>query len=224
MGPHGDRGAFSLWELLIVMSVMGVLVAVVGPAFFGFGSSLSLTQTGDQLVSLLANARQEAIAGNRSLEVRFYDLSTEADDTLVKTVQLVDHMDDGEFIGNRDQFDELAVRGRNIYQLPTGYGISRNPRFSSFFEPGDTGMLIRGKAGAALPMDPEAQFIGFRFLPDGSTELPVRQWFFTVVAEAGLDESELPKNYYLVQIDPAMGRVRVFRPERGTGAGGESGE
>lgn len=197
-----SRG-FSLLELLIVFAVISLLLGIVVTSVQYVGPSLSLSRAGDELAESLLEARQKAIAASDAVEVRFYDLESTEDNDFVTVYQLVYQKSDGTY------------RAENPVRLPTGIGISRNPRLSSFFQSeGETPgrFLIRGAAGPQLPEDNEAKYIAFRYLPDGSTNLPEAKWFLTVAFDREEESASVPDNFYTIQIDPVMGQIQTFRP------------
>jgi prepilin-type N-terminal cleavage/methylation domain-containing protein len=63
LGPL-PRGAFSLIELLVVVAIVGILTALVVPAFNGIGSARSLSKAGADVLSILEQARTYAMANN----------------------------------------------------------------------------------------------------------------------------------------------------------------
>lgn len=204
-GSSRSGRAFSLIEMLVVLAFVGALLALSIPSLVSLNSSMNLTQTGDNLVDFFANARQQAIAANSAVEIRFYDLFSEEDDRVVKTLQVVHQSSDGTYIGGE------------VLWFPAGVGISRDSKLSSFFSSEDQlrKSLLTGVSGEVLPADQEAGYLGFRFNPDGSTTLPSGSWFLTVVLENReevREEGQSPANFYTIQMDPVMGRIRTFRP------------
>ena len=197
--PKDEKG-FSLFELLLVVTLILVLLAMAGASIFSLGSALSLTEAGDLVGDALVEARQLAVSTGNAVEVRIYDLSTADDDLMAAAVQIAQQRNDGNYLAN------------NPILLPEGVGISREGRYTSFFESGgQTKMLLRGKAGMLLPGDQDAEFVGFRFLPNGSANLTDDKWFLTLhrTDELGV---EVPKNFFTIQIDPLLGQIQIFRP------------
>lgn len=195
--------AFSLVELLIVFAIFAILLGIAAASFQNVGPNLSLTRGGDELADALLRARQKAIAASDAVEVRFYDLNSSEDDDYVRVYQLVYQRSDGSY------------EAENPIWLPVGIGVSREPHLSSFFQSGEeasTKLLIRGTAGDQFPGEKEADYIAFRYLPDGSTNLPEEKWFLTVVFEQRIEGQEVPPNFYTIQIDPVMGQIQTFRP------------
>jgi Tfp pilus assembly protein FimT len=62
-----DRRGFSAVELLVLVSVLGILMAVGWPAFLSYWRSAALQGGAQELATLLNRARQLAIAQNTSV-------------------------------------------------------------------------------------------------------------------------------------------------------------
>lgn len=197
--PNG----FSLIELLFVIAIGTVMIALVSGSFHSISRSLSLTRGGDDLADAILGARQKAIAASDAVEIRFYDLPSEEDDAYVTVLQVAYQKSDGSY------------RAENPVWMPAGIGISRNPQLSSFFQTGEGGpaaLLIHGVAGESFPDQQEAEYVAFRYLADGSTNLPEEKWFLTVTFQSETESEEVPANFYTIQIDPALGQIQTFRP------------
>ncbi len=67
----GSAGGFSLLETLIVVSLLGIMLAIVLPSYVGYASNQRGIATAHTLASDLRVAQQEAIARRASVEVRF---------------------------------------------------------------------------------------------------------------------------------------------------------
>ena len=69
------------------------------------------------------------------------------------------------------------------------------------------------------------EWMGFRFLPDGSTDLPPTAmisgtttgdtWYLTLVGSNDLSKDIKTINFYTVQIDPVSGTLKSYRPKAG---------
>ena len=68
-------GAFSLIEMLIVMSVLGVLMALAAPNLFSLMQASGLTADGEFLRNKLTQAQQLALSKNADVEVRFFKMA-----------------------------------------------------------------------------------------------------------------------------------------------------
>lgn len=69
--PRGARRGFTLIELLVVIGIIGVLMAMIMPAFRGFGRSASMSGAVGQLRTTLTLARQWAINKRSNVHVVF---------------------------------------------------------------------------------------------------------------------------------------------------------
>jgi hypothetical protein len=63
-------------------------------------------------------------------------------------------------------------------------------------------------------------YVFFRFLPDGSTNLPPvgTKWYITVHAEADLAKTagdQPPPNFFTLMIEPVSGASKILRPGAG---------
>lgn len=206
---HTDSRAFSLMELMLVLTIMTIVITFSIGSYFQLNVNMAMSETGGKIENALHGARQLAVTTGDAVEVRFYhsaepDPEVEADEESVPSIdaiQLARQHDDGSYSA------EIPI------DLSENLRISKSPGYSSFFiEDPSTEMLIRGKAGSLLPDYPEKEFTAFRYHPDGSTSLPVGKWFFTLLFEADLAKPDEAGNFYTIQIDPVLGRVETFRP------------
>ena len=74
--------AFTLFEVLIVIAIMGVLAAFAWPSFYGERDAASLTETATRMKGLIAMCRAEAMNESRRFRVQFFQ-----DGTLELTAQ-----------------------------------------------------------------------------------------------------------------------------------------
>lgn len=206
------RCAFTLLELLVVIAVVGVLAAFIAPAVNTMLRSSRLTQAGDHVVAVLGLARQTALTTNHSVEVRFYQYGDpavpgeKADAPATgsyRAFQIVEFKDGG-----------TELKGR-VEVLPS----------SIIFDSGATLSTLLGSALAKTWTDvpPQIPAAGrnyncraFRFLADGSTNLPGTGgtlWFITLhnLVE-GDGRATPPPNYTTLKIDPVNGSLKVYRP------------
>lgn len=65
-----QRG-FTLVELMVTLAVLAVVVAAAGPSFADFFDKYRLRGAADAVISLLSNARAEAVKSNQDINVAF---------------------------------------------------------------------------------------------------------------------------------------------------------
>lgn len=199
------KKGFSLLELLIVISVIGILLAIAAPNIFSLLNAHTLTGEGTLLRNKLTLAQQKALAGNADVEVRFFDMA-DVDNADTKNryraFQLFNYNEVGEMVPLTELFriKPPAYINSTLSTLLTGTSASGK------YE------VVEGSSRV------ERNYVGFRFRPDGSTDLDVRApggdtWYVTLVqGEENLGGGSLPKNYFIVQVEPFNGRVSEFRP------------
>ncbi|MEX1119368.1 MAG: Verru_Chthon cassette protein D, partial [Terrimicrobiaceae bacterium] len=202
----------SLIELLVVIAIMMIGTALVVPSMGGILQAGRITQAGETLTGQLRTARQHAITKNRPVEVRLLKFRAEG-------------LPAGEARYGGFQYFEITEGGTPTAKIP----MQRFP-VSVFIDSGTPLSSLLGNASSAvvapqlmtgtqlgdrLPgigLDYDA--IRFRFLPDGSTDLPRSgNWYLTLHKMTESDGStEPPANYFTLQIEPSNGHVKIFRP------------
>ncbi len=195
--------AFTLLELLVVVAIMAIILAFAVPAVNGILRGRGLTEAAEAVRGQLALARQTALAGNRSIQVRFYELPGEAEPApAFRALQLVD-------------VTEGATPISAVTRLPTGAVLNNSDAFSTLL----TQDVSRRSGKVDLPGHAGTPYIGVTYLPDGSTDLPFsgtpdgRHWCATIVRSTqATNGSELPANFATLQIQPVTGHLTVHRP------------
>jgi uncharacterized protein (TIGR02596 family) len=209
--------AFTLVELLVVITVISILLAFAAPALFnGLGAS-RLTGAGDTVMSALSEAQQTAFAQNVAVEVQFYSYP--------------DIME-----------AQPAFRALRMFRVTNPPGIVADTvkslgeiiKFPSGIIIATDGTLSPMLADSTLPDTSEnsgmtgATYCAIRFLPDGTcrkvtatsaglaalTLLDLQESFLTVVEDDGktYNSQQLPTNFYTIQTDPVTGKSRSYRP------------
>jgi uncharacterized protein (TIGR02596 family) len=222
--PH--RQAFSLIELLIVITVLGIIATFTIPAMNTVLRGSNLTQASSMLVGQLSLARQQALSRNRPVEVRFYrfgDSETpgeKADDPATgryRAMQLFEVQSNGKISVPIDKIQRLP--GPIVF----AYTDAVNG-LSSLIDKGTAGEpkvpLVDDTSAPPLPrgVKMKYEYATLRFMPDGSTDKsPIGKWFVTLInINDKLDApNKPPPNFFTVQIDPVSGTTRIYRPTAG---------
>ena len=225
--------AFSLVELLVVISVIAIVAGFAVPAVTTMIRGSSLTQGSQNIADQIVLARQLALSRNRSVEVRFYKFADpevpgenpkDPETGFFRACQTFEILDNG---------GVLPTGG--LTRLPVGV-IMNEGKLSTILH--ERPVLDPKSSDPPLPDTQAAQnykYVALRFLPDGSTDLPPTgveistggtskgdSWYLTIHGtqiqtggtSAGKTET-LPDNFFTLQIDPITGSTRSYRPTVG---------
>ena len=207
--------AFTLIELIIVITIIGIMMAFTVPAITGALKANKLTQAADLLRAQLAYAQLQAQKDNSPIQVRLFqysDPTVPGDEDKFRAYQLF----------RRAAFDKSDVNAGGVNQnvetmepigplrkLPTPIIFADSERVSTLLSLQKSRGEIPYKRNRPLA----AQFVAFDFEPTGSTNLgAAKQWYVTLVDERKDKGAEIPDNFATVQIDPFTGAIRLIRP------------
>ena len=209
-----SRG-FTLIELIIVITIIGIMMAFTVPAITGALKANKLTQASDLLRSQLAYAQLQAQKENASIQVRFFqytDPTMPGGSDKFRAYQLFrrksfDKSDAN--AGGTNQNVETMEPISALKKLPPPIVFADSERVSTLLGLQKT----RGQVPYKRNNPIDAQFVAFDFEPTGSTNLgSSKQWYLTLVDEKKEKGAQIPDNFATVQIDPFTGAVRLIRP------------
>ncbi len=185
--------------MLVVLALLLTMAALTLAGYSALTQAAALNTAAAALGDLLAEGRQDAVTDNLTVEVRFYDLPGPVPTPPVfRTVQLHWLKPDGTtpaidaplFLPNLVVADATAAHSTLL--------SAANPDAAT---PDSTDRLLDGNTRV------------FRFLPDGSIDLdPAKSWFLTLRAATRSDPAHFPSDWACLTVDPATGRVQMYRP------------
>ena len=177
-----NRHAFSLVELLVVIAIVSIISTLAISSLSGIQRSMAMTSGASQLMDYLATGRQIAMTLNQPVRVWFCTGTTNDTVLLYRTENGVN------------------IAAAQALKLNERLMLSRNATWSS---------VLTGVPTA----DPKGDNgYSFRFMPDGSTDLPVGPSPTLTLIERKDANSAKLLNFFTLQIDQQIGTVRTFRP------------
>lgn len=190
--------------MLVVIAVLAILFATATPVAMGVLQSSRLNSAGEACLGRLIEAQQMAIAQDTDVEVRIL----EGADLLDKSprwcaIQLFT-LKASDTLPTDDASNKTAFQTAGAaLRLDSTVAVRSDAKLSSVFN------LKNVTDNATTGF---SHYVAFRFHSDGSTDLtPGKTWFLTL-AEASAPTTSTPANYYTIQVDPATGRLRTYRP------------
>jgi uncharacterized protein (TIGR02596 family) len=192
------REGFSLVELLVVIAIMSILLVVAVPAVNSVQSAANIGRAGQIVGDSIALGRQEAVAKNREVEVRFYNFSTP---------QLSGWKGIQVFRVEQTTNGRVEVPITQVKVIPNGVMISASATVSPLLtadttSTGSTNLKAYGNTGYA----------GFSFRPEGSISGAINDNNNYLTLQNGNATGTPPPNYCTLQINQITGKVTTFRP------------
>jgi uncharacterized protein (TIGR02596 family) len=199
---HGARRrtAFTMVELLVVISIMVVLMTVAIPAFTSISKGTSMETAGQQVADAFYTAREMAVTRNRLVEVRLIQAKAQRDGSMVYRGLQTYFADD-----TGTNFTPLS----RVSWLPENVLISDNSTLSPFLTQNGVGSTNMKVSGVAL----NCKVIQFH--ADGTLNVASTTPGKTVVTVVPFEEkgaSSFPANYRSVYVNPLTGKTRVISP------------
>jgi uncharacterized protein (TIGR02596 family) len=204
-----NRRAFSLIELLAVVAILAIVAVFTVPSVNSVLRGTALSSAEDDLAAELGLARQQAVASNREVEIRFYHYS---DPSAAGPAQ--DRFQSYQLF-SYDEAGQAAPVGR-MKKLSPRVILASSETLSTLLGPAQKKSWT-GETKPALPgIGTSYEAHAFRFRPDGSTNLtpfPSVPWFVTLHdSSAGDGLTTPPPNFATLGLDAANGHVSRFRP------------
>lgn len=199
--------AFTLIEMIVVVSIVGVLITFSAPHVSGVLNATRLRNAGDTVYNRLLEAQSLALLFNTDAELRIYAVPDLIDPTSRPTLRKMRVLT----LQPPDADAADAAASSGVFE-PAGGIISLDQEVEINPEPTHSSIVDLGFTEPAEE-DLHGRYVAVRFRSDGSASLlPGRPWFLTLHAkDAHLRGTKL-RNFVTIQIDPATGRLRSFQP------------
>lgn len=193
--------AFTLVEMLVVITVISLLLALTGVGLGNSISEMQLSATARELNGTFNYAALLARKENRPIQVRFYKYSTpESSTASFRSYQLLALKG---IDGGQPEVESLS----EVYNLPSGVMMSPSVQYNTLAG------LPEAEQG---PKDPDIghtyTYVTFEIRPNGLTTLPKETPpVITLLLEAQYKSAtDLPPNYRSVVMNPVNARARVY--------------
>ncbi|MEZ0277546.1 MAG: Verru_Chthon cassette protein D [Roseimicrobium sp.] len=206
MPRHRKSGAFTLVEILVVVTIMGLMLAMVGLTVPGSIASQKLAGTARQVAGELDHAAMVAQRDNKPVEVRFYRCTeagiggaSEAKEYRAYQVATITGW-------SADGKPKVTFTGEP-QRLPEGIVFTPNPSHTTLLTKAP---LQPGPDDAEIGEPYE--YISYVIRPDGGTTLPrPEKTVLTLVHERQLSaEGTLPADYRSLVVNPYNGQVTLY--------------
>ena len=196
--------AFTLIELIVVMSIMMILMTMVTPMVSSIVESNNLSRAGQLVADQIRLARQMASAGNRTVEVRLIQAPA-LSSTGYSAIQLWTATPP-----RGDNTTETMKQAGKAIALPQSTVISQDSTALS--------MLLSNVATTnTMPSGgiySNAPYAAFQIRPSGAVTptMNMNVLYLTIVPSRYATQTTLPKNYAIVQINSNTGTPLLYRP------------
>ncbi|WP_075078078.1 Verru_Chthon cassette protein D [Terrimicrobium sacchariphilum] len=201
---------FTLIELLSVMAIISILAVTTLPAIRGTLDGVTISGAAGVVESELSYARQVAMSRNLPVEVRFY----KHDDGNGLAWRAVASVIPSSVSGATG--DEWLSRGK---VLPGNVIADDAQEYSTLISLAGSASTNAGpwtatESASAPGILRGKSYVGFRFRPDGSINLPNGQpWCLTLRSSTSRQSGSAPAdNYVSIVLDSLTGRTMSYQP------------
>lgn len=205
------RYAFTLIEVLVVVTILSILMAVGASIITGNMESMQMIQAIENTRHKMEYARQVAMTQNHRVELRIYRMKNETGTSTWNAFEIGTIETTPTLLPNSIP-EEIFQPTSSLSRLPAGYAFHPATAFSSLLS--HTGIRTGTQAATDSPDGHARDYASFQFLPDGRCLLDTgEKWTLTIIKENQLvSTSALPANFATLQLDAATARLRLYRP------------
>jgi len=234
--PSSRIRGFSLIELMVVIFIIGIIAAFVVPAMPTILKGSQIAQGSQILADQLSLARQYALSKNHPVEVRLIRYAdpevpgevvggaSSPSNGAYRAIQILETLDAVDTSSGTQDFVRVPLDKPQL--LPQAIVLNKGKLSTIISEatsfPNVPSQNIAGPKDPQLPrgIGTQYDYVWFRFMPDGSTNLPARStsdlngaWCITLLNINDPPNSNTPPaNFFTIQIDPVSGSMKQFRP------------
>ena len=194
------KGAFTLVELLTVITIVVLLAALIAASPTLWRSN-NVTTAANTVMEDMAYARELAVSSNEPAEIWFLQ-PTSATPIVATQIYAVD-------------LNGVETSYGRVHRLPANIIIDSGTTLSSLFT---TANNFKNASTPSIPgYGTSYTAWTVRFMPDGSianSKGAATQNFFLTLHDTALGDqlAALPKNYALINVDYFTGAVTLYRP------------
>jgi uncharacterized protein (TIGR02596 family) len=220
--------AFSLIEMLVVVTIVVLLLAFSAPALSRTLMASKLSAAGESIFGAISEAQQIAYASNVPVELRFFKVPDAFGvNPAYRSYQIFKIIQVTDSTGGSAQVKESLEPVNNLVSLPESViivpDITLSPALSGDGLPDTKEGSSVGYSGVQT-----AVYNAWRFMPDGSCRKvgqssggfatleyqTLTESFITLTTESGqvITAQNLPKNFFTIQVDPFTGKARTYKP------------